>query len=172
MDDVLELNTRRKIYELVVRNPGLHLSKIAELLGMRTSLAEYHLHYLEKNQIIVPVKESGYTRYYIKGEIGREDKKMLSLLRQDIPLIIVLFLLKSDISQHKEILKNLDIAPSTLSYHLKKLVNHNIISVQTYGDDKGYCVVNKKDIIRILLQYKPYSSIDSFNDIWLDLKIE
>jgi len=54
--EILELETRRKIYELIEKNPGLHLSKIAELLKMRVSLAEYHLLFLEKKDTIETIK--------------------------------------------------------------------------------------------------------------------
>ena len=127
MNELLELETRRKIYDLVSRNPGLHLSKIAELLKMRISLVEYHLLFLEKHQVVRGVKETGYTRYYIEGALGTSDKKILSLLRQEIPLRVILFLLKDDNSQHKDILKNVDVSPSTLSYHLKKMMDYGII---------------------------------------------
>ena len=80
MNELLELETRRKIYDLVSRNPGLHLSKIAEMLSMRVSLAEYHLLYLEKNNVIRVAKEAGYTRYYVEGAIGTLDKRILSVL--------------------------------------------------------------------------------------------
>jgi predicted transcriptional regulator len=171
MDDVLELESRRKIYNLVEKNPGLHLSRIAELLEMRTSLVEYHLIFLEKNQIVIPSKESGYVRYYIKGSIGVDDKRIIAILRQDVPLRIIFYLLKNLRSQHRDILQSLDVSPSTLSYHLKKLVEHGIIGVQTYGEERGYFVVNKEEIMRLLLQYKPYNLIDSFKDIWIDLKV-
>ncbi len=172
MSEFLELETRRKVYDLVSRNPGLHLSKIAELLKMRISLDEYHLLYLEKNGVILSSKEAGYSRYYIKGKIGTADKKILSILRQKIPLKIVLFLLKNDCSQHRYMIKNFDIAPSTLSYHLKKLVKIGIISQTSFGDDKGYSIINREELIRILMQYKPYSVIDGFADIWSDLKVD
>jgi len=172
MDDALELNTRRKIYDLVTKNPGLHLSRIAELLNMRISLAEYHLIYLEKNQVVIAVRELGYTRYYIKGEVGTENKRILALLRQEIPLKIVLFLLNNANSQHKNILKNIDVAPSTLSYHLKKLMKNGIVAVQAYGEDRGYSIIDKEEILRLLIQYKPYSLIDGFRDIWVDLTVE
>jgi len=172
MDDILELNTRRKIYNIVAKNPGLHLSRIAEILNMRISLAEYHLVYLEKNQVVVTVKEPGYSRYYIKGEVGTENKKILALLRQEIPLKIVLFLLNNINSQHRDILKNIDVAPSTLSYHLRKLMKNGIVAVQTYGEGKGYSIVNREIIVRLLLKYKPYNLFESFKDVWVDLTVD
>jgi predicted transcriptional regulator len=171
MDDVLELETRRKIYDLVAKNPGLHLSRIAELLEMRISLVEYHLIFLEKNQIVILSKESGYARCYVRGAVGTEDKRIIAVLRQEVPLRIVLYLLKNVISQHKDILEILDVAPSTLSYHLKKLLNHGIISVHTYGEERGYCITNREEILRLLMQYKPYNLIESFKDIWIDLTV-
>jgi len=172
MNEILELDTRRKIYDLVAKNPGLHLSKISELLNMRISLVEYHLNYLEKNQVIAYIRESGYLRFYIKGKIGIEDKRILAILRQDIPLKILLFLLKNINSQHKDILGYINVAPSTLSYHLKKLIKFGLISVQSYGDERGYFVNNREIIVKLLVQYKPYSLIEDFKDIWIDLTVD
>ena len=168
-NDILELKSRRNIFNLIKENPGLHLSKIAETLGMRISLVEYHLIFLIRNQIVIAVKESGYLRFYVKGRVGFQDKKILSLLRQNIPLRIVLYMLKNSECKHKDICFNIEAAPSTISYHLKKLVKCGLLSVQTYGENKGYTIVNRDIIIKILIHYKPYNLIDSFKDIWVDL---
>lgn len=172
MKELLELETRRKIYNLILRNPGLHLSKISEVLRMRTSLVEYHIFYLAKNEMISIAKEGGYNRYYVKGKTGSVDKKILSLLRQELPLRIVLFLLKNKNAQHKTILKNFDVAPSTLSYHLKKLVQNEIITVTHFGENRGYTVNNREQIVDTIMRYKPYSVFEGFHDIWVDLSVE
>ncbi|MFE3845677.1 winged helix-turn-helix transcriptional regulator, partial [Thermoplasmatota archaeon] len=138
MQDVLELETRRKIHDLIKQNPGIHLSKISQILKMRTSLVEYHLLFLEKHEIISPDKETGYKRYYLKGQIGVKDKKYLFILRQKTVLEIILYLLKNDVSLHKVILENVKVSPSTLSYHLNKLIKNDIIELNRYGENKGY----------------------------------
>ncbi|HUS99823.1 MAG TPA: helix-turn-helix domain-containing protein [Candidatus Thermoplasmatota archaeon] len=66
MQDVLDLETRRKIYDIISKNPGLHLSKIADLLSMRISHVEYHVNFLEKHEIITIEKSTGYKRFYLK----------------------------------------------------------------------------------------------------------
>jgi predicted transcriptional regulator len=171
MQDVLDLETRRKIYDIISKNPGLHLSKIANLLSMRISHVEYHVNFLEKHEIITIEKSTGYKRFYIKGTIGVQDKRYLSILRQKTILHIVLFLLKNDTVQHKDILENVAVSPSTLSYHLKKLVKHNIIDVQRYGENKGYELKNRQEIIAWLIQYKPFDLYEGFVDVWTDLSI-
>ncbi len=173
MDESIELKTRREIYDLVLKHPGLHLSKIAEMLKIRISLVEYHLLYLEKNEIFVAVKEKGYKRFYVQeSRIGSSEKKILSILRQDVPLRVVLFLLKNPRSSHKEILRNIDKAASTLSYHIKKLVKKDIIDIQVIGKEKGYVVLNEKKIIGIITRYKPYMVLESFKDVWKDLQVD
>jgi predicted transcriptional regulator len=171
MDDVLELETRRKVFDTISKNPGLHLSKIAELLKMRVSHVEYHVNYLEKHDLISVEKETGYKRFYVKGTVGVQDKRYLSVLRQKTLLHIVLFLLKNDVVQHKEILENVAVSPSTLSYHLKKLVKHDIVEVSRYGEDKGYQLRNREEIIAWLIQYKPFNIYEEFANVWNDLSL-
>lgn len=159
--------TRKDVYDLVIGNPGFSLTSVAEKLNMGISLARYHLNYLEKKGIIHSVKEEGYKRYYGKSsDMGISDKKLIALFRQDIPLQIIFLLLQNNNMQHKEILKHFDLAPSTLTYHLNKLLRDGVISVQKYGEDRGYAVKNKKSIIEFLRKYKIYKMMNNFNDIW------
>jgi len=167
--DVLELETRRNIYNLIQKNPGLHLSKIASLLELRTSLVEYHLLYLEKLELIKSEKEVGYKRYFIKGQIGVKDKRYHSILRQKTVLEIILFLLKHDGSQHKQIQEEVSVSPSTLSYHLKRLLKKEILDVRHSGPEKGFYIKNKDELVTFLIRYKPYDLIEGFSDVWKDL---
>ena len=171
MEDILDLEARRKIYDIISKNPGLHLSKIADLLQMRISHVEYHVHFLEKHEIISADKSTGYLRFYVKGTIGVQDKRYLSILRQKTILRIILFLLKNDTVQHKDILENVAVSASTLSFHLNKLVKHDIVEVQRYGENKGYHLKNRDEIIAWLIQYKPFDLYEEFTNVWTDISI-
>jgi predicted transcriptional regulator len=170
MSHVLELETRRKIYNLILRNPGLHANKIATDLSMSGQLTDYHLGYLERNNLVVAVKEEGFRRYYIHGTIGLEERRRISILRHETPLRIVLFLLEHPYSTHGEILQHINVVKSTLSYHLTKLLAQGIITTNPDENEKRYVVVNEKEIVELLIRYKPYSRIESFKDTWVDLK--
>jgi DNA-binding transcriptional ArsR family regulator len=50
-------------------------------------------------------------------------------------------------------LENLDIASSTLSYQLNKLVESRIIDVFHYGKDKGYNLKKENEILWIIERY-------------------
>ena len=114
-------------------------------------------------------KSTGYKRFYIKGTIGTQDKRYLSVLRQKTLLHIVVFLLKNQTVQHKDILENVAVSPSTLSYHLNKLVKHDIVEVQRYGEHKGYQLKNREEIITWLIQYKPFDLYEEFTNVWSDI---
>lgn len=169
--------TRRKIHDLIAKNPGLYLSKIAEMLNMRTSLAEYHLLYLEKNNIIIAIKEEGgyYKRFYIKEHgLGIRDKRILALLQHESLLKIVLILIKNPRIKHKELSETLGISPSTLSHHLARLVDNEILETHSYGREKGYALKDKDEILRIIKKYELHIElrfvIDAFKEMWEDFE--
>ncbi len=169
---------QQKILNLISQKPGIHLSKIASILEISPQLADYHLLQMEKNSAVISIKnkESYYKRYYIEDiDIGKDDKIILSLLRNEIPLKIVLLLLEYKKLQHKEIYKFLHISPSLLSYHLTKLLNKNIIDVVSHGKDKGYSLNDEKYIKKILRKYDRHLgrqlALENFNETWKDLNL-
>jgi predicted transcriptional regulator len=163
--------TRQKIYDLIESKPGIHLSKIAETLSMRLSLVQYHLQKMEKEQRVVAVTDVGYyKRYYIAGSTrGPQERNIVSLLREPIPLQIVLYLLKHPNAKHKEILAQFSVTSATLSYHLNKLMNLGIVDAPLYAEDKGYSVLNHHEIISLLKKHRLIPLTQSFEDIWDDL---
>jgi len=166
----LDLDSRKKIYELIANNPGVNLSTIAELLEMSIPLVDYHTKHMEDSGLISTIKEEGkgFKRYYLKGEMGTRDKKFLGVLRQETPLKIVLFLLEHPYSKHREILDHFELAGSTLSYHLKKLIRCDIVQYFEGSEQKGYLVKNEQEVIHFLIQYKPSKTLKRFKETWAD----
>ena len=66
MSGPTESETQKDICDIIAKNPGIHLSKIAELLNMKISVAEQYLLTLEKKETIISVESEGYKRYYIE----------------------------------------------------------------------------------------------------------
>lgn len=91
-DDILKLQTRRIIYDFILKNPGLNLREIQRRLNIPLGGLRYHLGYLEKLDLILFKPDKKYKRYYVKDTIGRQDKEILNLLRQETTLRIVVTL--------------------------------------------------------------------------------
>lgn len=162
------IKTQEKIYDLVASHPGLHVSKIAELLQMPRSTVEYYLRSMEKEHLLIVMKKEGYRRYYHEqSTIGSQEKQILSILNQELPCKIVLYLLKHPNTRHKELCNALHISSSLLSYHLNKLINHDIVDVPLTGE--GYQVKNREEILSYLQRYHFSSLVDRFAITWEDI---
>jgi len=174
------LEVRRRIYDLLIQNPGLHLSRIANLLQMSIPLTDYHLLSMERNQEVSSIKDEHryFKRYYIrgKGEVGNFEAQVLELLSKKVPLQIVLLLLNDPVLQHKELLKQVNIASSTLSYYLNQLVENGIVDAHSVGAEKGYVLKDKKTLVRILKKYEFHIELhlvlDRFKNLWDDFQYQ
>ncbi|MFW6304749.1 MAG: winged helix-turn-helix transcriptional regulator [Candidatus Saliniplasma sp.] len=146
-------------------SPGLHLRQIDRNLDVPLGTIRYHLRVLEKKNLVTAKKEGKYKRFYAKGSIDKKDKKVLAFLRKEIPRTIILFLMEYPGSTHKEINEALDIAPSTLSYHLKKLKKKSVV----ISKSNEYHIKDQDKIADLLVQYQQTfldSLVDRFVRIW------
>jgi predicted transcriptional regulator len=173
--DVLELETRREIFDLIKSIPGLHMREISRKLDMSIALAEYHLNYLEETEVISAITEGGYKRYYtkdIEGEdtgpdIGYSDRKVLGVLRQKIPLQITLFLLNNKQASLTGLSEELKMSPSKLSFHIKKLLKSGIVRKLKRAEGKGYVMEDERRILRLLIVNKPPKDmLEEFSELW------
>ena len=164
---VLELNTRRKIYDIVKKFAGCHFREIERKSRLSTGAVKYHLNYLTKHGLIKEEKETNNIRYFPR-EFKPENKKLMSLLRQKSIRKILLFVLMHNNCNHEQIVKYVKLSPSTVSWHLKKLEESNIIGFIRAGRKTYYNIlINKEEIIKLLITYK-----ESFLDSLVDRVIE
>lgn len=142
IENILNLETRRKIYNFILKYPGLHIREISRRMGIPFSTLKYHLNYLVKRNLITEKSEGRYSRFYVSNKIGRKYKEIINFLRKDTPRNIILILSAYVGCSQTEISENLEKHPSTIAFHLKKLENMNII--ERVSIDKGK--INKDSI--------------------------
>ena len=164
---VLELDSRRKIYEAVRKFAGSHFREIERKSKLPTGTVKYHLSYLAKNGLIKEEKDGNNIRYFPK-EFKPENKKLLGLLRQKPIRDILLFILTHSDCNHEQIVGAVKLSPSTISWHLRKLEENNVIGVVKKGRKTFYNILIDNDkIIKLLTTYQ-----DSFLDSIVDRAIE
>ncbi len=160
-EDVLAVKTRRDLYQYVRSNPGFHLREIARALSLSITLADYHLRFLEKNDLVSWSMDGEYKRYYPRsqpGDMGAraalsdEEKRVLAYLRQPVPFRVLAFLMEREAASHKEILEHVPVSPSTLSHHLKKMQYASVLA--RAADRAGYRVANPRTVARIMSTYE------------------
>ncbi|MCK4364704.1 MAG: winged helix-turn-helix transcriptional regulator [Thermoplasmatales archaeon] len=171
-EDVLGLKTRRKIYNHILRHPGLHERELSRQLDIPLGTIDYHLFYLKKKGILTVKSDERFSRYYVSGEVGIKDKKVLAVLRQKVSRKIVIFLLLNPHSLHRDICKYLGLARSTTSFHLNKLSDLEIILRIEIGRETKYYIKEVNHVSDILITYQKSffdDAVDRFVDSWLEM---
>ena len=168
-----DIATRKKIYETVVLNPGLHFRELQRRVNMPTGVLSYHLDVLCKRGLIVEKREGRYVRYFPNTSMTVEERKLMSLLRNAVLREILIFLLTRERASHGEITQYLGLAPSTVSYHLNRLVKNDVLSKEILGRVTYYSIKRSDFIAFTLIKYRKSfldSLVDNFVSLWAQRK--
>ena len=158
--DLISLEIRRKIFHFITKYPWLHLRELTRELTIPKTTLTYHLRYLEKEGFLIAKHEGRYLRCYAAKKVGNTEKKILSFIRQETPRRIILFLFLYPEHSRVDMSKEIDKAPSTLSFHLKKLVESDIIERYRAGHTYAYRIKNQKEMYNTLIIYEKNLSYD------------
>jgi len=134
--NILKFETRKQIYDFISENPGAHIKKISENIGLSKTNIIHHSKLLIKLDLIEERKDGNCRRLYAKHTISRKEKELIDLLRKDTPRRIFLYLLFSISFNKTELSKELNLSTSTLSYHIDKFLKLGIIEIAPYKDGK------------------------------------
>ena len=164
---ILELNARRKIYNIIKKFAGCHFREMERISRLPTGTVKYHLDYLTKHGLVIQIKEGNNLRYFPR-DFNFENKKLMSLLRQKSVREILLLVLIHNNCNHQQIANYVKLSPSTVSWHLKKLKEYGIIGFTREGKSAHFTILsNKEEIINLLITYQ-----ESFLDSLVDRVIE
>jgi predicted transcriptional regulator len=167
----LDLETRREIFDLISNYPGLHFREILRRLGISSGNLNYQLSYMVKHDILVTIADGNLKRYYIIGKVRGKEKRILACLRNETARGLVLFLLLNPDSKFNEISENFDLAPSKLAYHLKKLLDKEIIQKKKKGRLTLYRAKDEDAIANVLIAFQPSfldNLVENFIEAWKD----
>jgi predicted transcriptional regulator len=166
----LDLQCRKRIYEYIVNNPGVHFRELQRSLGMPVGSLEYHLRYMEKRELVSARNDAGYSRFYSKNKFNPEVKSIIAFMRQPIPRGILLFLLRERKSSHGGILVNFRISAATLSYHLKRMCNTGVLRVEKAGRESFFEICQPDKVEEIVIVYRRSffnGIVEDFSLSWL-----
>jgi predicted transcriptional regulator len=147
-------DTKGVILEYIYNTPGIRYKELLRLTRLKNGVLSYHLTILERlNKIRIDRHNKRVTRYYIVN-IPKEESDIIGCFRNIVTRKIAIFLLRHDLCTFNEIVYHINKAPSTVSWHLKRLRDAGILSI-TYGENRQlYRVVDGDIIANILYKYK------------------
>ena len=169
-EETLANEARRRIYQFVLSNPGLHLRELQRQLDTPLSSLNYHLNYLVKQDILYSEDDGFYIRFFDE-ELEARNREVLSVLRQKRLREVLLVVLSQTKISYIDLKRRLQLPASTLSLYLKKLVEHNLLERHSIGRESFYVIKDEARIAGLLVLYKT-SFMDRLIDNALSVLVE
>ncbi len=169
-DEILENQRRRSIYIAIEANPGVHLRELQRILRMPLATLEYHLSYMVRKQIVFGENEANLRKYYVKV-LDEADKHVLSALKQKRLREIVLIISANKKVKFQFLCDYFKLPRSTLSFYLKSLVDHGIVSREKIGYETLYTINDENRVCRVATAYKSNfwdTLVDRTMTTWLE----
>ncbi len=134
--------------------PGIRYRELLRITGLCNGVLAHHLNALERSsQIKVDrQKENKITRYY-SISVSTRESDILRQLKNNMSRKVIKFIICHNLCTFNEIVEHLGKAPSTVSWHLKRLKESGIISV-SYREYQLYYIENVELVSEVLHKYK------------------
>ena len=147
------------ILKQIDKSPGIRYRELLRLTGLTNGGLEYHLKILEKSHKVQVDRHDGRRTRYYPLTISADESHILGCVRNNVARQIVSFILENDLCTFGEIVEHIKKAPSTVSWHLKRISEAGIISVGYGREYHLYRIVNNNLVKEVLYKYE-----ESFRD--------
>lgn len=175
LSEALALGARNKIYKTINKSPGLHFRELQRRTKIATGSLQYHVDFLMKRHLIKAEKSGKFVRYYsTRSQQGEEDEQTIGLLRQPSLRKIILFLLTKKRANNEKIATVVGLSPSTVSWHMLKLVQGGLVERRRVGRKTFFYIVDADRIAGILKSYKRSfldEMVNRFVEIWDEMQV-
>jgi predicted transcriptional regulator len=131
-----------RVLSFIQLNPGCYLRLIKRHLGVSIGTVQYHINRLEKLNLICSSKQGFYKCYYLAEVFQDFDKTILQILIQERIREILLFILEKRSPTQIEIVRKIGISPSSVNWHLQRLISARVIVELRNGRYKRYEIID------------------------------
>ncbi len=125
---VLDHPTRRRIKDAIEGEPGIHFQALARQVEVGRGTLEHHLRKLIEADLVTVRRAPGYTCYFPKGKIDRHLLDAAPALRSGGSRAVLQAVAAKPGTSSRDLAAHLGIAPSTVSYHLKRLETAGLVA--------------------------------------------
>lgn len=155
-------DTRQRIHNHIAAHPGVHFNDIVRTLDIAPGQVQYHVRELLDGELMCE-RIYGRTHYY-PLEYDEWERGVLALFRRETAREILLYLLEHGPTSPMTITTDLDIARSTLEWHLDHFIMRDIIEKQWDSKNRvKLTLVHPERTVKLLREIRP-STPDRFVD--------
>jgi len=167
--------TRKRVHDHVATHPGRHFNALVRALDLAPGQVQYHLKRLKREDEIVEERYHGRTHYFTPEYDARE-RGRIAVLRRETARDVLVYLLDAGPSDPATVADALDIARSTLEWHLDRLVEQDLVEKRRDARNRvTLAVVDPEESIRLVEAITPSLSdrmVDRFTRLVDDLLSE
>jgi predicted transcriptional regulator len=155
VNEDVEGNTK-SILEFIRGHPGCHLRQIRSEIGVSMGTAQYHLARLEKAGKVTSNRHGFYRYYFPAGLFGENEKNLLEVLSHETARDIVMFIIEQKSPTQIDIAEKIGVSPASISWHVGRLVQFQIIAEYREGKFKRYKLRgDPKNLATLMRNYYP-----------------
>ncbi|MFA5943440.1 MAG: ArsR family transcriptional regulator [Candidatus Thermoplasmatota archaeon] len=167
-DHLLDLEVRRRLFQLIQDYPGLHEREAARQLRTSQALVNFHRVILDQNGLLRLERGDGTVRMYARAMPAgptTEERRILGVLRNRLNLHLTLILLRfGRPTKHGELAEASALSKSKVSFYLRKLEAADIVRKTAEGT---FVVTDQRLIHRTLARFQPTPDLlQAFSDLW------
>lgn len=132
----LDHELRNELYEIIDRAPGVAMPDVIERANDSRSTVRYHVGILQHENLIQTATVWGLLRLYPRS-IGDDEYERFAAIHDSALSPVLVAIVRNPGSSVSTLAEDLDRAPSTVSHHLSRLDEANLIT----RERDGQCVV-------------------------------
>jgi predicted transcriptional regulator len=146
---------RLRLKHAISDNPGIHFNGLVRRLNLANGQVQFHLYRLLGDGAIVQEELYGRTHYY-PPETGEFERGAFAVLRRETARDILVVLIDEERARPKSVAEALDIARSTLEWHLNHLVEQRLVIKHRDDQNRVLLVPNRPaDTLQMLADIEP-----------------
>jgi len=148
IEDIFQNENRINIISQVLKTPGIHHNELLRTCNLQKGQLQWHLDILLKNNIVQKEIQGQYSLYYAKNKNIKSPQSVKEgILDSSSTKKILDIIIENPGINLTNIAKRIKLARSTITFHIEKLVDANLIKVQKKGRKKEIfpIKIDKKD---------------------------
>ncbi|HOE53245.1 MAG TPA: helix-turn-helix domain-containing protein [Methanomassiliicoccales archaeon] len=168
VDGTLDLENRRRIYEMIRSRPGTYLREMERELGLQVGTLSYHLGILTEAGMVRAEPEGNHVRYFPSEGFILNDRRTLAYLRSRTTRAILMHILDQGTVSFQGLMALVKVSKSTMSYHLKRLASAGLIKVSK-GEETMVSAADPVRLTNLLVWVREdveRDAADALIDVW------
>lgn len=132
-DELLEHPTRERIYEIAGEDPGIHFAELRRRTDTARGNLDHHLRRMVDEGLLEERSLAGYRCVFQRGRVPEDVMRAAGCVRSKTARRVLAAVARSPGATAAALARSLDVARSTVSYHVGSLVEAGLVDREPEG---------------------------------------